>query len=145
MSKNSELEIQYLLREGKLRVTKFRKLVLGVLLQSGETALSSHDIEAKLPSMDRITLYRTLKSLEGAGIIHSVSDGSGKSKYACCSHDCLNGKHYDNHVHFHCRICDTTSCLDHIILPEISLPAHYKSEEVKFVVAGICANCGTVE
>lgn len=137
----NQQEIIHLLQEADLRITRSRKLVLDLLATTGDQAMSSNDIEQHLSGIDRITLYRILKTFEESGLIHSVADGSGKTKYAMCSHDCGAGDHHDNHVHFHCRICDTTTCLDAVKLPSIELPEKYSLEEMRFVVGGVCKDC----
>jgi len=137
----NDQHIAHLLQGAELRVTKSRKLVLSHLEKAGDIAISSNEIEHNLPGIDRITLYRILKSFEESGLIHSVSDGSGKTKYAMCSHECSGGEHHDDHLHFHCRVCDTTTCLDQVILPTVQLPKDYQLEEKRFVATGICKDC----
>ena len=130
-----------LLQKADLRVTKSRKEVLDILVQSGDQAISSSDIEHTLSRIDRITLYRILKTFEESGLIHSVADGTGKTKYALCSHECTGGEHHDDHLHFYCRICETTTCLEKVQLPAVKLPTDYLVEEMRFVVAGVCKVC----
>lgn len=130
-----------LLQNVDLRVTKSRRDVLGILVESGDQAISSSDIEHTLDTIDRITLYRILKTFEESGLIHSVADGTGKTKYALCSHECSGGEHHDDHLHFYCRICETTTCLEKVQLPPVKLPAEYLIEEKRFVVAGVCKAC----
>ncbi|HEX8349604.1 MAG TPA: hypothetical protein VF598_06570, partial [Hymenobacter sp.] len=75
MEKAPDLIAQTLTRHG-LRQTPVR---LGVLraLQAALYALSGHEIEQLLgPGIDRITLYRTLRSFEEKGLIHRVMDAS---------------------------------------------------------------------
>lgn len=134
-------KINDLLHKAELRVTRSRRDVLNILLESGDQAISSSDIEHTLSGIDRITLYRILKTFEESGLIHSVADGSGKTKYAVCSHECLAGEHHDDHLHFYCRVCDTTTCLDKIRLPAVKLPGEYIVEEKRFVIAGVCKDC----
>lgn len=126
-----------------LRVTKSRKEVLQALTEAGDQAISSSEIEQKLPEIDRITLYRILKAYEDNGLIHSISDGTGKTKYAICSPDCTGGSHHDDHIHFHCRVCETTTCLEQVIPGNIQLPSEYVVEELSFVVAGVCKDCNS--
>lgn len=130
-----------LLQKADLRVTKSRRDVLRILVESGDQAISSSDIEHTLDNIDRITLYRILKTFEESGLIHSVADGTGKTKYALCSHECNGGEHHDDHLHFYCRICETTTCLEKVQLPPVRLPADYIIEEKRFVVAGVCKTC----
>jgi Fur family ferric uptake transcriptional regulator len=130
-----------MLQRADLRVTRVRKEVLGILCQSADHAISSSDIENTLNGIDRITLYRILRSFEESGIVHSVVDGSGKTKYALCSSACSGGEHHDNHLHFHCRVCNTTTCLDKVHLPTVRLPKDYLIEDMRFVLAGVCKDC----
>lgn len=136
-----EHKIVDLLHKAELRITRSRREVLDILIQSGDQAISSSEIEHTLNGIDRITLYRILKTFEEAGLIHSVADGSGKTRYALCSHECTGGEHHDNHLHFYCRICDTTTCLDQVRLPSLKLPLNYQIEDIRFVVSGICKDC----
>jgi Fur family ferric uptake transcriptional regulator len=137
----TEYKILDMLQKADLRVTRSRKEVLDILCQSRDQAISSSHIEHTLVGIDRITLYRILKTFEESGLIHSVADGSGKTKYALCSQECTGGEHHDNHLHFYCRVCDTTTCLDKVQLPLVQLPHDYLIEEMRFVVAGVCKDC----
>ncbi len=136
-----DTEITNLLHNANLRVTKSRKEVLQALSETGDQAISSNEIEQKLSEIDRITLYRILKAYEDAGLVHSIADGTGKKKYAMCSSNCSEGDHQDNHVHFYCRVCDTTSCLNVVIPTNLKFPTNYLVEEQQFVVSGICKDC----
>jgi Fur family ferric uptake transcriptional regulator len=117
-----------------------RILVLELLLQQN-SAISLSDIEKSLQTADRITIYRTLKTFEQSGLIHSIEDGTGTSKYALCVEDCSTHKHRDMHVHFYCNSCKETFCLPDHKIPDISLPAGFAPAEINLVVKGICENC----
>ena len=136
-----ENRVDHLLKHSKLRTTNTRKLVLREFLEAGNKALSSYEIEHKFEDLDRITLYRTLKSFEEAGLIHQAVDVSGKSKYALCSEDCSTHHHEDHHAHFYCKKCEKTVCLDDVKIPSIKLPNNFKLEDQQLVLSGICSNC----
>ena len=136
-----DLEIRKMLQEAGLRNTQSRRDVLHHLVEAGEHAMTSHEIEQNIEDIDRITLYRILKTFEDAGLIHSVADGSGKTKYATCSTECKGGDHQHDHIHFHCRVCETTTCLDQVIPTTIRLPETYQVEHMEFVVSGVCSEC----
>ena len=76
-----------LLRRNNLRATPVRKDLLSVFL-SAQNALSNQDIEDRLSDVDRVTLYRTLKSFQEKGIIHRAFDSTDTPKYAACSEAC---------------------------------------------------------
>jgi len=136
-----QTEIKTLLQGRKLRITQARLDVLQHLVAAGDSAITSQEIEHNLKGIDRITLYRILKAFEEVGLIHSIADGSGKTKYALCSTKCTDGDHQHDHIHFHCRVCETTTCLEQKIPGTLQLPAKYSVEGMEFVVRGICDAC----
>lgn len=74
------------LHEAGLRITVRKKIVLSVLSENSDYMLSSSDIIGKIEpgSMDTVTVYRILQSLNNAGIIESFIDSQGVSKYKIC-------------------------------------------------------------
>lgn len=132
---------QQLLKQYNLRVTETRLQVLNVFQAAGQEALSSHAIEERLGQIDRITLYRTLKSFVEVGLIHEALDNTGKSKYALCNDHCAKDNHQHEHAHFHCTKCDKTTCLDKVVIPPITLPSNYQLEQKQLVLSGVCAAC----
>lgn len=133
-------EFEIRLTEKNIRPTAMRLLVLETL--SGQkTAISLSDIEKIFEKSDRITLYRTLKTFQEKGLVHSIDDGTGAPKYALCEEDCICDIEKDLHVHFHCRECNETFCLPKYKIPEISLPEKFISEEANLVVKGVCVKC----
>lgn len=133
--------IANLLKHGKLRTTNARRLVLKEFLKAGHTALSSAEIEKKIDDLDRITLYRTIKTFEESGIIHQAVDVSGRTKYALCSEYCTSHHHEDHHAHFYCTNCETTVCLDDVKIPVINLPNNFKLKDSQLVLSGVCGTC----
>ncbi|MEP0710878.1 transcriptional repressor [Algoriphagus sp.] len=79
--------IENKLEEKEIRPTAMRLLVLKTL-QKQIAAVSLQDLEAAFEKADRITLYRTLKTFEEKGLIHSIEDGTGITKYALCEEGC---------------------------------------------------------
>jgi len=145
-----EQQIGQLLKHGKLRATSTRRRVLEKFILAGNQALSSYELENTFrdevdsqgaEKIDRITLYRTLKTFEETGIIHQAVDVSGKSKYALCSADCSTHQHDDHHAHFFCKKCEKTVCLEDVKIPEIKLPQKYRLEDSQLVLSGICDEC----
>ena len=129
-----------ILRHNNLRATPVRKVLLKMFLES-DSALSNQDIEQHLSDVDRVTLYRTLKSFQEKGIIHKAFDGTGISRYASCSEMCDAHAHHDEHLHFHCSKCDNTFCVDEIPIPELKMPKGFKALKTNIVVDGICERC----
>lgn len=134
-------QISELLRRNQLSVTDSRKKILELFLQS-DSALAHHDIEVKTKEkFDRVTVYRTLQSFMDKGIIHTIPTADNSIKYALCKDNCEQGHHHDDHVHFICSTCGTTTCLEEIHVPEIKLPRGYKTNQTEVIVSGVCKEC----
>jgi len=117
-----------------------RLLVLEYLLKQA-AAVSLSDLEAHFERADRVTLYRSLKTFEEKGLVHSIDDGSGAVKYALCPASCSSQQHHDLHVHFFCHHCRETFCLPKSRIPDIALPDNFRTEEVSLLVKGTCGTC----
>lgn len=132
-------KLDNLLQEKQIKPTAMRLLVLDFLSKQ-QAAVSLNDVEAAFHRADRITLYRTLKTFDEKGLVHSITDGTGSVKYALCEEGCACAPE-DLHVHFHCNRCGETFCLPKSRIPEIPLPANFRQEEVSLVMKGTCASC----
>ena len=129
-----------LLRDFKLRATPNREEILHLFLLKNY-ALSHSDIEREIDSsLDRVTVYRTLKTFLDKGLIHKVLDDAGALKYALCKEACKAAGHHHDHVHFKCTKCGLTSCLN-VDVPEVKLPKGYQPKEVNLLIQGVCERC----
>jgi Fur family transcriptional regulator, ferric uptake regulator len=138
---NIESKIDQLLRENQLSVTGSRKKILELFLQSNG-ALAHGDIEKKTgEKFDRVTVYRTLQTFLEKGIIHHIPTTDNSIRYALCIDNCSEGHHHDNHVHFVCSECGTTTCLADVTIPEVKLPGGFQPTEYQMVVTGLCKAC----
>ncbi len=136
-----EEQISYILKRNQLSVTGSRTKILELFL-SESGALAHGDIEKKAgEKFDRVTVYRTLQSFLDKGIIHSIPTADNSVRYALCKNDCTEGHHHDNHIHFVCKDCDVTICLDEVHIPTVSLPRGFKAQQVEMVVSGKCKDC----
>ena len=134
-------KIQQLLSDHNLRKTKIREEVLEVFLKNTE-ALSHQVIKSQFEFIDRITLYRTLKTFEKKGIIHKAFDGTKTAKYALCD-SCSVHQHEDNHAHFHCNDCGKTICLEDIEAPSVLPPKGMQVKSTYYVMKGLCGDCAS--
>jgi len=133
-------EVENILNKRNIRPTAMRVLVYQIL-SSADTAISLTDLENHFEAADRTTLYRTIKTFENQGVVHSIEDGTGITKYALCEPYCDVGDHKDLHLHFHCTVCEETTCLTDYSIPKIRLPEDYIAQDVNLVVKGVCKNC----
>lgn len=129
-----------LLRDFNLRATPNREEILQLFLHKNY-ALSHGDIEKEIAnSLDRVTVYRTLKTFLDKGLIHKVLDDEGSLKYALCKEACNTAEHHHDHVHFKCTKCGQTMCLN-IDVPPLKLPKGYIANETNLLVQGTCEKC----
>ncbi len=136
----TEKKLIDILKSHKLRITPVRKEVLSLFIEN-DVAISHQDIEKSILDIDRITLYRTLKSFEEKGVIHKAVDGTDTSKYALCEAKCDEGHHHDDHVHFHCEDCGNTFCVDDIEVPRMESPQGYSIRSTHVILSGKCKKC----
>lgn len=132
--------IEHTLKSKDISPTAMRILVLE-FLQRQHSAVSLQDVENGFAQADRTTLYRTLKTFEEKGLVHSIHDGTDATKYALCAEACKAGDHYDLHLHFYCLNCRQTYCLPKQQVPDITMPGGYELKELSLVAKGICEDC----
>lgn len=133
-------KVEQLLNNKNVRPTAMRVLVYQQLVEA-DMAISLTDIENNFDQADRTTLYRTIKTFENNGVVHAIEDGTGVTKYALCDAFCNAHHHKDLHLHFHCTICEETTCLTHYKIPKIILPKGYHAKDVNLTVTGVCDKC----
>lgn len=134
MKKNAENK----LADKNTKPTSMRILVYD-FLATQKVALSLSEIEEHLYYTDRITIYRTLKTFEEKGIVHSIQENTA-TKYRLCSDECDERTHKDRHLHFYCKLCKQTTCREDIVLQE-NIKGDFRIDEVRLFAKGICENC----
>jgi Fur family transcriptional regulator, ferric uptake regulator len=135
------MQVDQILKSNNLSVTDTRKKILGLFIGK-EGALAHADIEKGAgEKFDRVTVYRTLQVFVDKGIIHTIPTPDNSIKYALCKDECTEGHHHDHHIHFQCKECGNTYCLDEVTTPEIKLPKGYSPEQIEVVISGVCKNC----
>lgn len=134
MSRNTEQR----LLEKQVRPTSMRILVYD-LLSTRDSALSLSEIESALFPADRITLYRTLKTFEEKGLVHSIRE-QHTTRYSLCNPACNAQAHQDRHLHFHCTRCGKTTCRKNIRLPG-DIPGEFRIRELRLFAEGTCEDC----
>ncbi|MCJ8208400.1 transcriptional repressor [Mucilaginibacter sp. RS28] len=134
-------EFTELLQKNNLHVTSPRLTVLE-MIASRESATSQPYLEKNIKEdIDRVTLYRILKTFEEKGILHKIIDVNGTANYAMCTDNCVAGHHHDEHVHFNCTKCEQLYCLKDFHLPPLHLPKGYTAQNINMLISGICEHC----
>jgi Fur family ferric uptake transcriptional regulator len=122
-----------------IKPTAIRLLVFRAMLDHPQT-FSLSDMEGKLDTIDKSTLFRTIALFHEKRLIHSIDDGSGSVKYSVCNSHCTCSLN-DLHVHFYCNRCEKTFCLENISIPAVQLPPGFLLDSVNFVLKGLCTHC----
>lgn len=124
-----------------LRKTTFRKKLLKLFQDSGET-LTVENIRHKIGrNNDKVTIYRALSTFEKSGIIHQVPDKNNLSRYALCNSECSPSNHSHQHAHFICDYCDNTVCIKELEFPKIKNIKGYKFKKLDLIIQGSCPKC----
>ena len=135
-----------LLKKTGLRRTPARESILRLLADAGRP-LSHQDIlkQGKGETcFDRVTVYRTLETLQKRGLLHRIQGVDGTWRF-CRHRDESPGKCAGNHIHFLCSGCDQMFCLPEQPLPWVAAPAGATILSKQLVVHGHCAACTTKE
>lgn len=126
-----------LLEQKGLKKTKVRMALLQHFMQV-EHAQSYNGLQRALGAeIEKSTLYRNLASFERAGIIHSINDHTGVTKYAFGR----TPKKGAEHAHFVCQQCQTVYCIDASASIQPHVPEGFKTKSVQTIVKGVCSKC----
>ncbi|MFN8319011.1 MAG: transcriptional repressor [Saprospiraceae bacterium] len=136
------MEAALYLKKAGLKLTPVRTRMVEIFL-SAQHALHQSEIESQFDGIDRITLYRTLKSFEEKGMIHRITDLEGNTKYGMCETKCLEEHHHHHHahVHFECDHCHLTYCVENVEIPAIEIPGKFVVTGQNITITGKCERC----
>lgn len=133
------MKVNELLDMYQLNATKYRIRVLN-FFDKTSTAQSVSALLAQMPDINRITLYRTLKSFVEKGILFKIPSMDNNQWYVISRH-LQEPKILKNNSYFICKMCHRTIPLDMNAVQNISLPVDCEIENVACVVNGKCAKC----
>ena len=130
----------HLLRTAGLSRTRARESVLNLLFKA-RRPLSHQEIadQPEADRFDRVTLYRTLATLQAASLVHRVQGVDGIWRFR--AHMVEPTGCPGNHPHFLCLECNQMSCLAEQPLPWVSVPEGAQVQGKQFVVYGLCRAC----
>ena len=122
-----------------VKPTAMRILVYKTLMDCVRP-VSLREIDDKMVTAERSTIFRTLTLLLQQGLIHAIEDGSGAVRYEVChGHD--HCSLYDQHAHFFCTVCQRTFCLHDVGIPHPMVPGGFHVTQVNYLLKGICPAC----
>ena len=125
--------MEHLLEEHGVKVTANRLLVAG-------RPLSLMELEARLETVDKSNIFRTLTAFKEAHLVHALEDAGDGVRYELC-HSHHEGMDDDIHVHFYCTRCHRTFCLESTPVPPVDVPEGYEVETKSYLLKGVCPEC----
>lgn len=135
----SYTDSETLLHHKGVRPTAIRLLILDAIAAM-QRPVSLLELEAKLGTVDRSTIFRTVTLFLAHDVLHGFEDGSGSLKYELCDGDDAHSVD-DMHTHFFCEACHRTFCMKTTHVPQVALPEGFVQHSVNYVVKGLCADC----
>ncbi|HRL14082.1 MAG TPA: Fur family transcriptional regulator [Aggregatilineales bacterium] len=139
MSHNT-IDYQEIIRAAGHRVTPQRELILDAVCESGgHTTLGQifARVRQSDPSIDRSTLYRTLKLFVELGLVVSADTGGGETLYEIAG--------LRRHHHLVCRVCGQEQEIDHAVVArmfeQVFQQYAFTADTDHLVLFGICAHC----
>ena len=132
--------MESLLQQHGIKPTANRLLVARELSSAGRP-LSLTELETRLETVDKSSIFRTLTVFREAHLVHVLEDSGDGVRYELCH---ASGEHDDDlHVHFHCTHCHKTYCLHDVPVPPVSVPEGYQASSSSYLIHGICPDCAS--
>lgn len=135
---NSQDMISRLESKG-IRPTANRILVMKTLMGE-QNPQSLSNLERKMVSMDKSSIFRTLTLFLEHDVVHAFEDGRGVLCYELCEKKGACD-HHDGHIHFYCESCQRSFCMEDIHIPSFELPEGFYPHSISFVIKGECPDC----
>ena len=135
---NSQDMISRLESKG-IRPTANRILVMKTLMGE-QNPQSLSNLERKMVSMDKSSIFRTLTLFLEHDVVHAFEDGRGVLCYELCEEKGACD-HHDGHIHFYCESCQRSFCMEDIHIPSFELPEGFYPHSISFVIKGDCPDC----
>ncbi len=127
-----------ILTDSGIRPTAIRIMVLREIARYAH-AFTLSDMESRLPTLDRSTLFRTLTLFVQHRLLHEADNGCGSKLFCLC--ECDRKHQHTPHIHFTCTVCHETFCIKNIDLSLLPNPVGYEVEEVNLIMKGLCPKC----
>ena len=135
---NSQDMINRLESKG-IRPTANRILVMKTLMGE-QNPQSLSNLERRMVSMDKSSIFRTLTLFLEHDVVHAFEDGRGVLCYELCEEKGACD-HHDGHIHFYCESCQRSFCMEDIHIPSFELPEGFYPHSISFVIKGECPDC----
>ena len=135
----TDVELEQLLRQAALRVTRPRVAVLGAVhgAPHADTDSLIRAVRVGLPTVSHQAVYDVLRALTGAGLVRRIQPAGSVARY--------EARVGDNHHHAVCRSCGAIADVDCAVGHTPCLTASgdhgFVVEEAEVVYWGTCPSC----
>lgn len=129
------------LRERGYRVTAQRTIILETIAHM-EDHISAQQVyegaRERLPGLNLATVYRTVESLKGAGMINMFSAGGEPMRFSLCDPE-------HPHSHLVCRECGSIFEVEaeeiEAFARRVEETTSFRIDSVHLTLEGLCQNC----
>lgn len=128
-----------LLEKAGVKPTSNRLLVVRELINAS-SPVSLIELEDRLETLERSTIFRALTLFLEHHIVHTFEDGRGITKYEICTGD-DHGSVGDLHPHFYCEKCQRVYCFDEVAIPPVPTPPGFRVTSANYMLKGVCPDC----
>lgn len=139
MSMEPNDKARRMLKGASLYCTEARIAILQVLMHAaGPLRQDQIAGQLKTRAMNKVTVYRTLESLAGAGLVHRAFMQNRTWHFELADH-CTKTQ---CHPHFTCTNCGVTHCMTDILLPMARIPRKgFVVQRQQVRLEGLCPAC----
>lgn len=134
-------EFKGILKAYGLKLTLPRSKMLEVFFLADRAVTYGEILEFTAKTVDRVTVYRTLKALEAIGLIHRINGVGDGPAYALSIRTGSGNAGFKQHLHFCCTNCHGIFCLNEHAMPTIILPEPYQVHSMSLIISGLCRTC----
>jgi Fur family ferric uptake transcriptional regulator len=125
-----------LLKTNRQSITAARLHIFEALV--GQEPLTMHELVARVPAVDRASVYRAVDVFERLGIVQRLNTG-WKYKLE------LSDKFADHHHHLTCAQCGTTTAMNEdeleSVIERLAAAHGFTPTAHQIEIQGLCADC----
>ncbi|MDD5063249.1 MAG: transcriptional repressor [Phycisphaerae bacterium] len=139
MRSQTKESVDNLLGSAKLRRTDQRRIILNILLNTKHPQTADEIMAAmSRKSANKVTVYRTLESMVGAGLVHKAFIRKRAEHFEladrCTDTQC--------HPHFTCTNCGATNCMVGVSIPLVKhIEEGFVIHRQQVHLEGLCPQC----
>ncbi len=125
-----------------IHITRCRIAVFKMFYHHNEALPTSYINKYFLGSIDRISVYRALKTFIQKGILLRIPNTEGEIRYMLMQNNTSNSVICKTQVaYFLCTCCEQMKMLDEPVFQQFQLPENINANQCYFLIEGTCKSC----